>query len=76
MSVAPWFNYMRCKSCNNLFKQEMGTVAFAKASFGKCPKCGGDSVLDEEMETKRKKEIQEREEIWWEKMKQRAKRLK
>ena len=34
-----------CNSCNYQFEQEESTIAMAKGSYGKCPKCGGVTII-------------------------------
>lgn len=42
-----WYNFSKrkCKECENEFEVSNDTLSINNPNFGKCNKCGGDSVV-------------------------------
>lgn len=54
------FRYRKCLKCFKIYQQQQGTLAITKKSYNKCPYCGGKTILDDELEKKRKLKIGQR----------------
>ena len=76
MSFRSYPLFRICKNCGDHFVSDGGTLNRNRKSFLKYPKCGSDSIVDEE----KQKEYDEEEEKYLEEMRKkwegRRKRLK
>lgn len=52
--------YRKCLKCHKTSEQQRGTLAMKSPSYGRCPYCGDETVLDAEANLEKKRRVQQR----------------